>query len=152
MKINKSLFWVLLIVFVVAQFLRPQKNLGDEAMTEFFLAETNTPEEISLILDESCFDCHSNNTHYPWYNAITPVNYWLSNHINKGKKHLDFSKWKDYTYKQKIHKLEEITEMVEDKSMPLNSYLWVHDEAELNQDEIDQITAWVEATKIQIAK
>ena len=56
-----------------------------------FIAETNPSEEVLKVLKESCFDCHSNKTNYPWYNNITPVNFWLAAHVKDGKKHLNFS-------------------------------------------------------------
>ncbi|MDO5969835.1 heme-binding domain-containing protein [Flavivirga aquimarina] len=149
MKIIKKIFLLLLIVFVVAQFFGPDKNEGDLASIEAFFYETNPPEDIKVILKESCFDCHSNVTRYPWYNYITPVNYWLENHINHGKKHFNVSKWEGNSIKRKDHKFEELIEMVEDKSMPLNSYTWMHTEAKLTEDQITAIIDWAKQVRFK---
>lgn len=142
MKIVKKVAIVLLIAFVIAQFFSPEKNEGDLAELSTFLAETNPPENVKVILETTCFDCHSNNTTYPWYNSITPVNYWLNHHIEDGKKHLDFTKWDSYSLKRKEHKMDELYEEVEHGEMPLNSYTWTHAEANLSEEQIEAVVSW----------
>ena len=93
MKIFKKTAYALLIVLIAAQFFQPEKNEGSLVSVVPFLNETNPPENVKAILETTCFDCHSNKTTYPWYNNITPVNYWLESHIKDGKKHLNFSEW-----------------------------------------------------------
>jgi len=147
MKVLKKIGVVLLIALVVAQFFGPEKNDGNLDTVNAFIAETNPPAEVTQILKTTCFDCHSAKTNYPWYNKITPVNYWLDEHIRDGKKHLDFSKWSEYSLKRKEHKMDELYEEVEKKEMPLNSYTWTHADANLTQAQIDAVVAW--AKKVQ---
>jgi len=147
MKFLKKIGVVLLIALVVAQFFGPEKNDGNLDTVNAFIAETNPPAEVTQILKTTCFDCHSAKTNYPWYNNITPVNYWLDEHIRDGKKHLDFSKWSEYSLKRKEHKMDELYEEVEKKEMPLNSYTWTHADANLTQAQIDAVVAW--AKKVQ---
>lgn len=142
MKTTKKVLVVLLIVFVIAQFFKPKKNEGNLASINVFLAETKPPEKVKLILKETCYDCHSNVTRYPWYNNITPLNYWLDSHVTDGKKHLNFSNWEGNSVKRKDHKFEEIIEMVQKKEMPLKSYTWSHPEAKLTENQIKAITNW----------
>ena len=142
MKIIKKILLFLLVVFVIAQFFGPEKNEGDLASIETFYAETNPTEDVKLILKESCNDCHSDVTRYPWYNNITPVNYWMAEPVNDGKKHFNISKWNDYSTKKKDHKLEELVEMVEEKEMPLPSYTWTHTEAKLTDAQIKNLLEW----------
>lgn len=142
MKILKKIGWILVVVFVIAQFFGPEKNEGDLASVSTFIAETNPPSEVHKILKESCFDCHSDKTRYPWYNAITPVNYWLAEHVEDGKKHLNFSKWSSYSLKKKEHKMDELYEEVEKGEMPLDSYTWTHSEANLTPKQIEAIVSW----------
>jgi len=104
MKIIKKILIFLLITFALMQFFGPDKNKGETTNLSAFYTETNPPENVKIILQESCMDCHSSNTNYPWYNSITPVNYWLADHIKHGKKHLDFSKWELYAVKRKDRK------------------------------------------------
>ncbi|KGL62730.1 heme-binding domain-containing protein [Polaribacter sp. Hel1_85] len=142
MKILKKTLLILLIILLILQFFGPDKNEGDLASVNVFISETNPPENVHKILKESCFDCHSNKTNYPWYNKITPVNYWLADHVKDGKKHLNFSKWSEYSLKKKEHKMDELHEEVEKKKMPLDSYTWTHSEANLTQEQIDVVVSW----------
>jgi len=149
MKIFKKIGLLLLVVFIIAQFFGPDKNEGDMASVDAFYADTNPPEDVKLILKAACNDCHSDNTRYPWYSNITPVNYWLNEHVNDGKKHFNISKWNDYSDKKKDHKLEELIEMVEEKEMPLDSYTWTHEDAKLSQDQIDAVLAWAKTVRLK---
>lgn len=144
MKIPKKILVALLIVFVIAQFFGPEKNLGDIASIDSFLTETNPPEDVKIILKESCIDCHSDHTRYPWYNNITPVNYWLDGHVRDGKKHFNISEssWSTASLKRKDHKFDELIEMVEAGSMPLDSYTWTHSEAKLTDEQRASVIAW----------
>jgi len=142
MKIVKKILLFLLVVFVIAQFFGPEKNNGEVSSIEAFIVETNPPENVKAILKESCFDCHSNTTRYPWYFNITPVNYWIADHIEHGKDELNFSKWAEYSLKRKEHKMEEVWEEVEKKKMPLDSYTWTHSEANLTDEQIEIVVNW----------
>ncbi|WP_298782101.1 heme-binding domain-containing protein [uncultured Polaribacter sp.] len=142
MKILKKTLLFILILLLISQFFGPDKNEGSITSIDAFIAETNPPTEVRKILTESCFDCHSNVTKYPWYNNITPINYWLDSHVKDGKKHLNFSKWNEYSLKRKEHKMDELYEEVEKGEMPLNSYTWTHSEANLTQEQIDAIVTW----------
>ena len=101
MKIVKKILIVLLIVLVIAQFFGPDKNESDLEDIKLFLTETNPPKDVLAILETTCYDCHSSNTTYPWYNKITPVNYWLDSHIEEGKEHFNMSDWNSYSLKKK---------------------------------------------------
>ena len=142
MKVLKKIGLVLLLVVVVAQFFGPEKNQGELSSLASFIDETKPSDEVHTILKQNCFDCHSNVTKYPWYNNITPVNYWLDEHVKDGKKHLNFSAWDSYSIKKKEHKMDELHEEVEEKEMPLDSYTWMHSEANLSQEQIDKVVAW----------
>lgn len=147
MKILKKILILLLIVFVIAQFFGPGKNEGDITSVEPFFTETNPPEDVRLILKENCLDCHSNHTRYPWYNNITPVNYWMADHVKNGTKHFNMSKWEGASVKRKDHKLDELIEMVEAKEMPLPSYTWTHREAKLTDSQRESVIAWAKQVR-----
>jgi len=150
-KLLKKLGLSVLIVFVLAQFFGPEKNVGDLTSNDAFLAETNPPEDVKAILTNACFDCHSDNTKYPWYNTITPLNYWLNDHIIDGKKHFDVSKWNDYSLKKKDHKLDELIEKVRGKEMHLPSYTWTHGDADLSPDQIEAVVTWANQVRTKYA-
>lgn len=149
MKIIKKIVLLLLVVFIIAQFFGPDKNEGDFTSVEAFYADTNPPEDVKIILENACNDCHSDSTNYPWYSNITPVNYWLADHIEHGTKHFNVSKWNDYSDKKKDHKLDELIEMVDEKEMPLESYTWAHGEAKLSQDQIDAVINWAKTVRLK---
>jgi mono/diheme cytochrome c family protein len=151
MKILKTIGLLLLVVFIIAQFFGPEKNNGDITSVDVFFTDTNPPADVKMILETTCVDCHSDSTQYPWYSNITPVNYWLDEHINDGKKHFDMSKWGDYSDKKKDHKLDELAEEVGEKEMPLPSYTWTHGDADLSQDQIEAVVSWVKTTRIKYA-
>ncbi|MEJ1223600.1 heme-binding domain-containing protein [Sediminicola sp. 1XM1-17] len=148
MKIAKGVAWVLLFVLIGMQFYSPTKNSAIGEHTAVFLSETNPPKEVQRILETTCYDCHSNNTHYPWYNNIAPVSYWLADHIRVGKGHLNFSEWESYTPKKKDHKLEELIEEVEEGEMPLKEYTWTHKEARLTANQKEMVMEWARKSRI----
>lgn len=142
MKTLKKILVFLLVVLVIAQFFGPEKNDGEMTSVAAFVSETNPPEDVKKVLETTCYDCHSDKTVYPWYSNITPVNYWLDDHIKDGKKHLNFSKWSSYSLKKKEHKMDELYEEVEKGEMPLDSYTWTHADANLTQEQIDAVVTW----------
>lgn len=149
MKILKSILLVLLVIFIVAQFFGPDRNESSTASFDVFLNDTNPPKDVKYVLTETCFDCHSDHTRYPWYDKITPVNYWLADHVNEGKEHFNISKWDDYSTKKKDHKLEELIEMVEAKEMPLPSYTYTHSEAKLTDEQIASVLNWAKQVRFK---
>lgn len=147
MKIIKKVLLALVILLIIAQFLGPEKNNGNIASIDAFYAETNPPEDVKLILKNACFDCHSNVTRYPWYNSITPLNYWLNHHIEEGKEHFNVSNWEGNSIKRKDHKFEELIEEVEEGKMPLNSYTWTHADAKLTPEQVNALITWAKQVR-----
>ncbi|MBT8299489.1 MAG: heme-binding domain-containing protein [Maribacter sp.] len=148
MKIIKKTAILLLVILIGMQFYRPEKNLAQGDHTLVFLTETNPPTEVRQILENSCYDCHSDHTRYPWYNNIAPVSYWLADHVKHGKGELNFSEWKDYANKKKDHKLEEVLEVIEDNEMPLKEYTWTHKDARLTDIQKQLVIEWAKQTRV----
>jgi len=151
MKWIKRFLILALIAFVVMQFIRPEKNNGGYESLTAFLEETKPTPAVAATLKAACYDCHSNQTRYPWYNNIAPVSYWLADHVKDGTKHLNFSEWSTYSVKRKDHKLEEVAEEVEKGEMPLDEYTWTHGEAKLSDQQIKELIQWVNAARLQYA-
>ena len=149
MKNVKKLLVVLVIVFIVAQFFGPKKNQGDVLSFEPFFKDTNPSEEVTHILKATCFDCHSDVTRYPWYDKITPINYWLAAHVEDGKEEFNISAWNLYSTKKKDHKFEELIELVENKEMPLKSYTFTHSEARLTDVQIAAVVDWGKKVRLK---
>ena len=147
MKILKKTALILLATLLVIQFIRPAKNHSELLEDTQFLTETNPPEDVQQILTSTCYDCHSNNTNYPWYSNVAPISYWIADHIEHGKGHLNFSAWDSYDNEKKDHKIEEIIETVESGEMPLNEYTWTHSEARLTPEQREAVIKWAEVTR-----
>ena len=146
-KILRRTFQVLLVVFIIIQFFRPAKNRSEGVAANDITKLYAVPENVQSILKTSCYDCHSNNTVYPWYSYIQPVAWWLDNHIKDGKKDLNFSEFASYRIRRQYKKLEEINALVKKDAMPLNSYLWIHKAARLNDQQKLVISNWVVAVR-----
>lgn len=131
-------------LFVVIQFFRPERNVSTSASPNAIGLHYPVPNEITGILRSSCFDCHSNNTAYPWYSNIQPFASWLQGHIDEGKEELNFDEFKVYDVKKKKHKLDELVEMIEDDEMPLGSYTVIHREAVLSASDRGKIISWAQ--------
>ncbi len=104
-----------------------------------FISNTNASKEVKEIIKETCYDCHSNQPKYPWYAKIAPLSWWINDHIQHGRKHLNFSEWNSYSSEKKVHKLEECWQEVNEEEMPLYSYTIMHGEAQLSDDQIKEL-------------
>ncbi|KQT23947.1 cytochrome C [Chryseobacterium sp. Leaf405] len=131
----KKILVILLVAFIIIQFFPIDKTNPAPTPGMDFLRIKNTPPEIATLINSSCYDCHSNETRYPWYANIAPASWFLKSHINDGRKHLNFSTFAVYQPKQQLHKLEECIEMVEKREMPLDSYFLGHQEAKLTDEQ-----------------
>lgn len=138
----KKILIVLLVVLVVIQFIRPEKNSTTAVSENDITAYYTVPENVQSILKKACYDCHSNNTEYPWYANIQPLGWWLQDHINEGKEELNFSEFGTYSAKKAAHKMEEVGEMVEEGEMPLESYTLIHKDAVLTHEEAETLIKW----------
>jgi len=137
----------LLAVLVVIQFIRPSRNTSDRESPNEITNYYKVPADLHNVLKRSWYDCHSNNTDYPWYANIQPVGWWLQRHVNQGKRELNFSEFGSYDQKKAKHKFDEIEEMVREGEMPLASYTLIHVEAKLTAEESATIASWASALK-----
>ncbi len=147
----KKLLLGLVVLLAAAQFIRPEKNLSAAAGPDDLLAKHPPPPQVRALLQQACYDCHSNNTRYPWYTEVQPVGWWLKWHVDDGKRHLNFSEFGAYSAKRAGKKLEQIADEVEQHGMPLPSYTWMHPGARLTPDEIRLLADWAESLRIEIA-
>lgn len=138
---------VLLGALVIIQFFRPTKNKSEGISSNDITKLYAVPPDVQNILKTSCYDCHSNNTVYPWYAEVQPVAWWLNNHIEDGKRDLNFSEFASYRIRRQYKKLEEINELVKKDEMPLDSYLWIHKNAKLDEAKKLALANWVTAVR-----
>jgi hypothetical protein len=134
-------------VLILIQFFRPEKNISTEPSQHAIGQKFPIPQEVNVLLQKSCYDCHSNNTEYPWYSNIQPVAWWLSNHVKDGKRHLNFDEFTTYPDARQRKKLGEIVETIEKGEMPMRSYTLIHGDARLSKEQQQQITRWANELK-----
>ena len=140
----KTITIAIVIILLLAQFLpKNNNNNGDALMPASIETSHKVPGDVAAILKTSCYDCHSNHTTYPWYANIQPISKWLGNHVEEGKGELNFSEFGHYSLRRQFHKLEEISEQVEENEMPLSSYTLIHSDASLNETQKKIISSWV---------
>ncbi|XZF16604.1 heme-binding domain-containing protein [Chitinophagaceae bacterium MMS25-I14] len=149
---GKKIFIAIIVVLVIIQFIRPARNISNGANPNDIAAHYTVPQNVQVVLQKACYDCHSNNTSYPWYTNIQPVGWWMQHHVNEGKQHLNFSEFASYNKKRKLKRLKDVSESVTEGWMPLDSYLWVHKEAKLTKEESQAIDSWATALAQQIDK
>ena len=145
----KKIGYALLAILVIIQFFRPAKNINtaDSATANDISKVYTVPENVQQILKTSCYDCHSNNTIYPWYNNIQPVAWWLKNHVDEGKREINFNEFSSYSARRQYKKMEEVIEQVKEDEMPLSSYTIIHRDAKLNPEQKLALTTWAEAIR-----
>ncbi len=139
MKKRNKVLVSILVVFILIQLIRVDYENPAVEPSEDFLQIYKTPPEMKSLIQNSCYDCHSNETEYPGYAQVAPISWWIKNHVDEGRKHLNFSEFGKYNAYQKEHSLAEATDQVKKNKMPMGSYTWLHEEAKLSQEEKQQL-------------
>ena len=142
MKLAKKVLIVIVLVLVAIQFVRPDRNIASQASSSDISGVVRVPDSVKTILENACYDCHSNNTRYPWYANIQPTGWWLAGHIKEAKGDLNFSEFGGYEQRKQISKLDGVAAVVEEDIMPLRSYKLMHKNARLSQDEKNMLIDW----------
>lgn len=143
MKLFKRVFIVLLVAFVGIQFIPTNRNQSNEVLSSDISLTYNVSENIQSILKASCYDCHSNNTDYPWYNKVQPVSWLLERHIKQGKAKLNFSEFGSYSSRIQKNKLKFIASQIENDKMPIASYTLIHRNAKISENEKLLLINWI---------
>ena len=133
----KVIFVLLIIVFIGIQFVETERT--NPAVT----AEIQAPNEITSILRNSCYDCHSNQTEWPLYSRIAPVSWFIINDVDSGREHLNFSDWGKYADALKEKKLKEIWEQINEDRMPPKAYTFLHPGSEIELNEKNTVKKWI---------
>ncbi len=149
---RRKIFYLgsLIAALILIQFIRPDKNLGGPDMEADFTQVTLMPDTLANIFVNSCYDCHSNHTRYPWYGNLAPLSWYLNGHIAEGKAHLNFSSWGTLDKAQRITNLDQICEEIRSGSMPLRSYLLIHRSSRLSEPHVRAICEWTESEALKI--
>jgi len=147
LKFIKIIALVLMVAFVGIQFVPTKRNQSDVVPKTDFMLVNKVPNGIKNKLQVSCYDCHSNNTTYPWYSKIQPGAWFMENHIKDGKKELNFSEWGSLSNRRKASKLRSIIKQIKNDEMPLSSYTLIHRNAILSKAEKQEIIQYITQLK-----
>lgn len=149
MKAYRKIGVLILILIIVMQSIQPTKNVSVNPPDTDISTVYALPEGLHEMFKKKCYDCHSNNTRYPWYFNVQPIGWWLAAHVHDGKEELNFSEFKNYDVKKAEHKLEEIGEVIEDGSMPLKAYTMFHENSKVTAEEAKAVKAWLTSLNIK---
>jgi Haem-binding domain len=141
----KKLLIGLVVVFIIIQFIRPAENHSSAVSTNDIAVLFPMSDSVRSILAKACYDCHSDNTRYPWYNRVQPVTWWLNNHVTDGKRHLNLSEFGSYPADRQEKKMKGIVKEIQSGDMPLDSYLWIHKDAVLTETEKQTLIHWAQS-------
>jgi cbb3-type cytochrome oxidase cytochrome c subunit len=147
--------WVIITLVIIAaliiiQFFQPEKNITKAATTDEIFFQVQCDQLVKKNIVNACFDCHSNNTRYPFYFKFAPVSWMMARHVKEGKSKLNFSEWAKYDKKEQLKHLDDICEVVTDGEMPLKSYTFMHSSAILNKDDVENICKWTDTASEEV--
>ena len=133
---------VLLILGAAAQFLRPARTNPPVVQAQALEAVAKVPAPLAPVLRRSCYDCHSNETRWPWYSAVVPMAWGVANHVREGRAAMNLSEWGSYPARKRTALLEKLCDEVRKGGMPLPAYLWLHRDARLSEAEWKAVCDW----------
>ena len=144
---KKKILLGLLSGFIAIQFIQPVQNTSKLILPTDIQKIYDSPGKIVAVLHNSCYDCHSNNTRYPWYSSIQPGAWLMGSHITEGKANLNFSEFGNYSNRKQQSKLQAIVNSINDNTMPINSYLILHRNAKLSAEDKIVLLNWINKIK-----
>ena len=143
---KKKILISLVTILVIIQFFGIDKTNPTAPQESDFLYVTNAPDFVKDYFKQACYDCHSNQTKYPWYTNVSPVSHWIKGHITHARENLNFSEWStQYDDSGKSHKINETIEEIESGHMPPKSYKWMHPEAKFSDDQKNEVITWLKS-------
>jgi hypothetical protein len=152
MKNWRYILGALALVLVIIQFIPNElpttttNNPGD-----LITAGLASPD-VAVILQTSCYSCHSNETKYPWYAHVAPSSWLVANDVREGRDELNFSTWQDYDLRKKLSKLDDLATEVGEGRMPMRIYTVIHTSAQLDETQREIIEEWAETLMDSLAE
>lgn len=147
MRLGKKTISWLIIGFILIQFIQPTRNKNDKILPNDMQKIYSVPDKVLAVLQNSCYDCHSNDTRYPWYSFIQPGAWLMASHIRKGIADLNFNEFGVYSNRKQQNKLQAIVNSIKDETMPLKSYSLFHKDAKLSAEDRALLFDWINITK-----
>jgi len=148
----KKIGLIVLVVIIALQFIQPARNKSRQVLPSDISKIYDIPAPVQSVLKNACYDCHSNNTNYPWYSNIQPFGWWLASHIKRGKEELNFSEFGNYSSRRQRSKLFSIEKSIQDGTMPLPPYSLIHKDSRLTKEQKGIIIDWADKIKDSLNK
>lgn len=147
MSATRKILVAIVSLLILIQFFQPKRNrlIADSTAGDISTV-LSVPDSVKQILYKACYDCHSNNTRYPFYSYVQPVGWFLAGHIREGRSNLNFNEFAGYSQRKKVGELGEVTEHIEENTMPLMSYRLIHRDARLSGSEKSLLIRWAKSS------
>lgn len=141
---------VFLIAFLgIAQLFKIEKDNPEVTSSWDFLAVEAPPKNISSMIKNQCYDCHSNETKYPWYTDYAPISWWVKSNINGAREYFNFSNWGNLEKKEQIAKIQACYEALEEEEMPVALYIAMHEESQFSEEQNDSLKNWFKSFEVK---
>lgn len=147
----KKILIVLIAIVVLIQLIRPASNTSSAPDPNALARHYPVPDSVAHVLSIACYDCHSNHSHYPWFDKVSPVSWLVWYHIKGGKRHLNFDEFYAYPVKRQVKRLKDIAETVDENAMPISTYTWAHKDAILTPAQKKLLIDWADSLRKQIS-
>ena len=141
---KKKVWYLLVGIFILIQFYPIDKPVTTFDNPNDLLKNVEMPKNVSTLIKGACYDCHSNESVFPWYASVSPVKWWVYDHITEGREELNFSEWNSIKKLDKTELLDDIISALEEKEMPLKPYPLTHPKAKLSDADRQSIIDWAE--------
>lgn len=149
-KVVKPLAITAAVLFVLIQFIQPERENPEIDSSMTMQTALNVPPEIQSLLDRGCMDCHSNASKWPLYSYIAPVSWLVSYDVTEGRKRFNMSEWEKYKFSKKANVLGGIASTVKEREMPLPKYIPLHPEADFSDAEREQLVEWAQSEALKM--
>lgn len=116
-------------------------------------AHVNLPPAASKVLEKSCFNCHSNETRWPWYSRIAPVSWFVAKDVDKARRTMNFSEWSVQNGRKPetaIAAWQASCLDLQKQRMPTNAYMMLHPEARVSPEEVKAFCAWTQQETVRL--
>lgn len=147
MNWKRKIGLAIVVALIGIQFIQPAHNKSVQVLPTDIVKLYNVPINVQMVLQNACYDCHSNNTAYPWYVNIQPVGWMMASHIKDGKTNLNFSDFGAYSKRKQTNKFRAIATSIKEGSMPVSSYTWMHPLAKLSDKNKNLVIEWATKTR-----
>ena len=144
MKLWHYLLGGLALVFLGIQFVPNELPVVETTNPEDIIQSGLVSQDVAALLKKSCYDCHSNESVYPWYSHIAPSSWLVAKDIREGREELNFSNWNDYDMMEKLGLLDDISIQIGEGEMPMEIYLLMHPSSKLDDAQRQLIIEWAE--------